>query len=297
MSRKVLRLAVAAAALTASVTAATAQQRRPQREEPSAHGGSLTEGIDCSACHTADGWRMGGGSGSGGFDHARTGFPLAGRHRTVGCTTCHAPGRQPRRACTSCHADNHQGRLGRDCDSCHSDRGWQHVRAIAMHRRTRLPLTGMHALLDCTECHVRTGERQWSSVPSDCFACHEGDYRRSDVHPSHLGLSSTAAFPRDCAQCHRASGWSPAVIDPGALPRSAGLVAPEDHDLRFPISHGPHRGTECAACHASPAVPSAVRCTGCHAHNPVRLRMQHTSVAASVQGPACLSCHPGGAAR
>jgi hypothetical protein len=71
--------------------------------------------------------------------------------------------------------------------------------------------------------------------------------------------------------------------------------APRTHDLRFPISFGKHRGASCTSCHVSLARPQIVRCDGCHAHSPVRLRRQHQRVTAAVGS--CLGCHPGGAAR
>ena len=63
------------------------RQRRADRHR------ALTEGIDCSACHTPHGWKqLGEGAGSGGFDHARTGFPLTGQHVRTACIDCHAKG-------------------------------------------------------------------------------------------------------------------------------------------------------------------------------------------------------------
>jgi hypothetical protein len=75
-----------------------------------------------------------------------------------------------------------------------------------------------------------------------------------------------------------------------ALPR-----APRSHDLRFPISFGKHRGAGCSSCHVSLARPQIVRCDGCHAHSPLRLKRQHRRLTAAIGS--CLGCHPGGAAR
>ena len=281
-----------------SETADTPRERAgPSR--PRDEAGSITESIECSACHTTEGWAVAGagaGSSDTGFDHAITGFPLGGRHRTVPCTGCHVPGRSISRDCASCHRDEHDGRLGSACDSCHGATSWHRTDAIAMHRRTRLPLTGMHALADCTECHQQSTGHRFTNVPADCFACHQDDYLRPDVHPNHGGTAGSPPFPRDCSMCHAPSGWSPAFVDPAILPRSSGLVAPDGHDLRFAISFGPHRGTDCASCHVSTAVPAAVECTGCHAHSVARIASVHASPVPT-DGRACLSCHPGGAAR
>ncbi len=263
---------------------------------------SLTEGLDCSSCHTQYGWKqLGQGAGSGGFDHARTGFPLTGQHARSACVDCHSEGTEVTRDCVGCHADAHQRRLGVQCDDCHTSTSFQDVRGLELHRLTRLPLTGMHSLVDCTSCHARIGDRRFAPIPADCFACHEREYRSPTNHPLHVGSATNAPFPRDCAQCHRATGWSQAVVSPGFMRggrTSAALSrAPAEHDLVFPISFGSHRHAQCADCHRSEQLPRAVRCTGCHEHSPARLSTVHRSVSVQQRDGACLSCHPGGAAR
>lgn len=292
MIRRLVYGAIAGFCVTVAIHA-TAQG--PTRTAP-AHDPSITEGLECSACHTPEGWRVSGAvSGDGGFDHARTGFPLTGRHRTVACTTCHTPGRRVSRECASCHRDEHEGRLGTDCDSCHTGGGWDRMDAISIHRRTRLPLTGMHVLADCTDCHRTQEERAYSRVAAECYACHEADYRRPGVHPNHLGGATTPPFDRDCGTCHRTIAWSPAFVDPAGF--ASPLLAPAGHEVRFPIRSGVHRSAECESCHADLETPRAVRCTGCHAHGPARLRLQHRPGLVTGDGGACLSCHPGGSAR
>lgn len=295
------------AALAGGVTAQDGPRRRARppaaspREAAPEHP-SFTSDIPCSACHTPEGWAMPGGTSgqAGGFDHARTGFPLSGRHLAAGCTDCHAARRQVRRDCVSCHDDAHQGRLGHDCTRCHSSNGWTDTNPLEAHRLTRFPLSGMHAIAACTDCHRRTGDRSFSAVPSTCISCHEADYRRPDVHPIHDGSGGNAAFSPLCETCHRTSGWSPAIADPAGLGSGAmGLAeaAPPRHELRFPIRVGPHQGAPCASCHESPEVPTAVRCAGCHAHAPAQLRIDHRTVRVGPDGRGCLGCHPGGMAR
>jgi hypothetical protein len=266
---------------------------------------SITEGLDCATCHDARSWKtLSDTTQGGGFDHARTGFPLTGRHGQEPCTGCHRADEKISRECSSCHADTHQRKLGQDCASCHSSQSWLSVRAIERHRLTRLPLTGMHALADCTECHTRTSDVQWSGVPANCFACHEDEYRRPGLHPVHIGRAGktpSAPFSRDCASCHRTTGWSPAFVTADSL--KAGVTAsglsraPAGHELAFPIAHGPHRSATCDDCHTSETTPRAVRCTGCHAHNPLRLRALHQGTRAALTDGSCLGCHAGGAAR
>lgn len=260
---------------------------------------SVTEGMDCSACHTPHTWKsISAASGGAAFDHSKTGFPLTGRHVGVACAGCHGGEREVTRACAGCHEDAHQARLGPSCDECHSATSWFQTNAFARHRRTRLPLTGMHALVDCRDCHQRTSDRTWTAVAADCFACHEADYRRTDIHPLHVGIAGDPTTPplsRNCAECHRAIAWSPAFVADPLVAGSQALSSPAAHDRLFPLSFGPHRGAECSSCHLSPAMPRAVRCTGCHEHDEAKLRKQHQQVAAF--NTSCLSCHPGGSAR
>jgi hypothetical protein len=267
---------------------------------PRAHRRSVTAGLDCSACHTTEGWKgVALASGQTGFDHSRTGFPLSQRHASVPCTGCHNSERPITRQCAGCHQDAHGGQLGAGCDGCHSAATWFQTEAFARHRQTRLPLTGMHALVECRDCHERTTDRTCTTVAADCFACHEVDYRRPDIHPLHVGVPGDPAqppFPRDCAQCHRATGWLPVFVDTSSFGGAAlALASLRAHDRLFPLSHGPHRGADCASCHVSLAQPALVRCDGCHAHSQKKLLEQHRGVAA--YGQACLTCHPGGSAR
>ncbi len=271
----------------------------------------ITAELDCSACHSQESWKQLAGlsAKSGGFDHGRTGFPLTGQHALAGCTDCHQADRTITRDCSGCHQDAHGRRLGQNCGGCHSSRGWFDTRAIARHRMSRLPLTGVHALLDCSECHQRTatasGEFQW--VPSDCYSCHSDQYRSPNIHPSHLGVPGDPTqppFPRDCALCHRANGWIPAFVETTFFgtrfnSASSALRVEIRHDAAFVISRGPHRDAQCGDCHFSTTRPAAVTCGGCHAHNSVALTKQHPGVllGAAAQGGRCLSCHPGGSRR
>ena len=306
---------------------ARARPRGNGASAQSPHGTSITEGMQCSACHSQTTWAMSGeGAGQSDFDHATTGFPLSGRHRTADCGDCHRGDRAITRQCTGCHEDAHQRTLGQSCDRCHSAVDWADVAAIDLHRSTRLPLTGMHVLAACSECHVRASDNVWRGVPSDCYACHSGDYNREDIHPLHRGVPSDPtkpALPKNCAGCHGSTSFSPARTPLGFVFRSAeGLLADRrvpvrsgpwfapnagprggerpslsrrSHDFVFPITFGKHRAAQCADCHASERVPRVVTCTGCHAHEPMRLARQHRGVGRI--GSGCLHCHPGGVRR
>jgi hypothetical protein len=314
MTRRSLVAAVAVAAALAG--AAVAGERPPGRGDPpggvstdgatatrrtrggSAHGGFVDD-LDCSACHTPAGWKLSSTAGQSGFDHDRTGFPLRGAHVQTACVGCHTGQTAVATTCEGCHRDPHAGRMDGACAECHRATAWIDTAALDLHRRTRMPLTGRHAVIECTACHARQGERTWTDLPTDCFACHEADYRNASTHPDHDGDPadpSVVPFPRDCGRCHRITTWAGAVIDPTALPRGVFAAARRiEHDARFVISTGAHRGADCATCHPDPRRPRRTRCDGCHLAD--ALAAQHPGRPISRAAAACLRCHPRGAAR
>ena len=166
-------------------------------------------------------------------------------------------------------------------------------------------------MIDCSACHLRTDPAGYASTPSDCFACHEAEYRSNTVHPSHLGDPSATPpqppFPRDCSLCHTTIGWTPAFLPAGfasgaatsAAIATATVTAGPEHERFFPLRTGVHRALACDACHADATRPSAldVQCTGCHDHSAFALAAQHRGRPMPSDAQACLRCHPGGAAR
>lgn len=66
---------------------------------------------------------------SGNFDHARTNFPLTGRHKRVACESCHTKTLiGTPRDCIACHKkdDVHRGRR-LDCAACHTTNRWSEI--------------------------------------------------------------------------------------------------------------------------------------------------------------------------
>ncbi len=86
------------------------------------HKGRL--GPECGACHSPLSWLK------SSFDHAKTRFPLTGRHVGLDCHACHSkPVTGPpvlSTVCGTCHKkdDVHRGSLGQNCGRCHSTRGF-----------------------------------------------------------------------------------------------------------------------------------------------------------------------------
>jgi hypothetical protein len=255
-----------------------------------AHDG-LTGDMDCNACHTAESWKLSTGAGASGFDHDRTGFRLRGMHMKTSCTGCHT-GAKPAETCDGCHRDPHEGRMDGQCYECHTAVAWSDTNALEQHRRTRMPLTGQHAITDCVSCHKRQAERTWTDLPVDCYACHQTEYHAASTHPNHDGREGGKIYPRDCGQCHNPIGWSLAVTDPSSvLSRTAQA---RDHDPYFQLSTGSHTAFDCASCHVDQRRAQAVRCDACH--DDISLRTQHKARVTS-DASSCLRCHPRGIRR
>ncbi|TLY96447.1 MAG: hypothetical protein E6K44_01495 [Gammaproteobacteria bacterium] len=118
------------------------------------------------------------------FNHENTDYPLRGAHAYVVCESCHAAGKRYRdapRECIGCHRkeEPHEGKLGRDCASCHDADAWRHVSYD--HDKTAFPLRDQHAKAPCAACHF--GNR-YKNTPKECVSCHEPD----DVHHGDRGV-------------------------------------------------------------------------------------------------------------
>ncbi len=238
---------------------------RAQAPPASPHG-SLR--VDCAQCHVAESWKA--KPERRAFQHGETGWPLRAAHASADCRSCHLSLVFARvgTACADCHRDPHQARLGADCQRCHEPQTWTNQRdQAAQHARTRFPLLGVHARLDCTACHRVTPEAgavgvpvagpartaasgaAFAGTPADCASCHLGDYR-SARNPDH----ARAGFSRNCQTCHlaSASAWV------------GGSASGFAHPATFPLT-GAHRSTACASCHTGGTFAGTPRdCVACH---------------------------------
>ena len=243
-------------------------------------------GTACASCHDASAWKP-----ARGFDHERTAFPLTGKHRETACARCHlVPGRVevalaggrtapryrpvPHAECSACHADSHAGALGPACATCHATTSFAAVeRARFDHSRTRYPLAGAHARLECRSCH--DAKSAWGKKPpfATCDGCHRDPHR---------GAATVAGRRVDCSACHRLEGFRPSTF---SVAMHAGS--------RFPLQ-GKHAAVECRRCHvpsggsgpdALVLRPASARCADCHAD-------AHAGQLASREDRgACESCH------
>jgi hypothetical protein len=230
-------------------------------------------GRACTECHTQVAWKP-----APGFDHARTSWPLTGRHAATGCEKCHALRRPDPadpavsyrvfrgvagRDCAACHEDTHKGRLGKSCSVCHSTSSWHTtVTAGFDHNRTAYPLTGRHAQVACEKCHVPG--RPLRMKHERCIDCH------ADAHGGEL---AGRADQGRCESCHDVQGFRPARFGPDEHAKTA-----------YPLT-GAHLAVACDACHrpaAGTAPRSALRSAATAGNGAIRFRFAFTR---------CVDCH------
>jgi len=200
------------------------------------HRGQFTE--NCTSCHSVEDWKTGDT-----FDHAKSKFPLTGKHQNVDCAKCHPSIPDTKFAndknflkfkgisfknCSSCHQDVHQGRLGSDCRSCHATSSWQSVANTKFnHNKTSFPLKGLHRQVKCASCH-KPGQPLKITCYERCQDCH------SDFH---RGQFERLPEKGACETCHTVDGFSPARF-----------TISQHAQSRFPLS-GAHLALPCLACH------------------------------------------------
>jgi len=232
----------------------------------------------CDQCHTTTNW------GGATFNHASTGFTLAGMHATLQCTQCHnttfSPGgayKLGSAACIQCHQSDYNSTnapphatvgFPTTCDSCHNFTNWQN--ASFNHNNTTFPLTGYHATnVTCAQCHVNNN---YTTLPTACYGCHATDYNGT-TNPNH----KSAGFPTTCDTCHTTTAWTGATFN----------------HTYFNVNHGNANGV-CATCHTNPSDYSVFQCTGCHGNNNAA-NFNHPNVGGYVYNSVnCYQCHKNG---
>ena len=256
------------------------------------HRGSFSE--TCESCHRTSGWRTVVMSRMArAFDHARTNYPLLGKHATVECDRCHAQGdfKKPLefQKCSDCHhQDPHGGQFdhrvgGSECSNCHTVDGFKRSTfGLKAHAATAYPLEGKHATVPCGGCHIPKGRATvYKKKFQRCDDCH------ADVH---AGQFVSAPYFNLCDQCHSLQRFVPSTF---------GLSR---HDKTAFSLTGSHLAVPCNSCHKDAlninAKPAAqykwrdLRCSGCHADphhgrfNAVTQRVEHKGIAIG-----CGVCH------
>jgi hypothetical protein len=208
-------------------------------------------GANCEQCHTVKGWQV---SIDAIRDHQNR-FPLLGAHALLDCDACHTGAAVGRfqglsTACYSCHTrdfatpvfDHRSSGFPTTCEACHTVNTWLGAKFDHL-RFTGFALTGMHATLDCTACHIND---KFKGTPANCYACHQKEFG-SSTNPNHV----QAGFPHDCAVCHSTASWQGARFDHAAY-------------TRFPLT-GMHANLACAQCHINGKYAGTpADCSSCH---------------------------------
>lgn len=285
------------------------------------HGRIPEAERDCEKCHHEHQGRDvklvdWGVAGRKGFDHARTGFALEGKHAKADCARCHDPrlvsdagvravlekGRLSHlgapRTCAGCHVDEHRGQLGpegQDCARCHGAVTWKPSRFD--HARAAYTLEGKHAKVACLKCHadqrspvmeppgprvaaVRPGAfARYKPVPFQaCADCH-----KKDPHQGRFGQA--------CQSCHTSADWKQV--------HGSAKEKVFHEKTRYPL-RGAHLQVKCEACHVTAPGRKAVyrglsfeRCTDCHfdAHLGQLVRAAAQAVPAAGPATTCDRCH------
>ena len=231
------------AVVTALGTGSTSGLAQTRVESP--HGSLSTP---CAQCHAATTWKP--ARVSRDFRHAPSRFPLEGAHARTTCAGCHRSleFKNVRTTCIGCHTDVHRGELGGDCARCHTPRSFiDRVAMVRTHQSSRFPLTGAHAVADCTSCHVPTaqGQMQFVNRSTQCESCHLAAVR-AVKNPDH----DAAGFSRQCESCHAPTTWNRARFDHAKS--------------RFPLT-GAHVTAGCQECHADRVYAGkSSACVSCH---------------------------------
>ena len=256
--------------------AALAQSPVPASPIPGASAVANPHGdlrVACEVCHTAESWNV--LRAAGGFDHATTGFPLAGGHRSASCGSCHKSLEFARVAtsCADCHRDVHDGKNGFRCQDCHTGDHWAaRSDAVRLHAASGFTLRGAHALVECSRCHAGEAGTHVAAVSRECIACHTADYAAAS-NPNH----AAAGYSTSCSDCHDAGGitWSGAGFDHAST--------------GFRLT-GAHRAQACTTCHGGGTYTGLSRdCFACHQTDYDATRNPEHRAAGF--GTACASCH------
>ena len=185
------------------------------------------------------------------FLHNSVGYSIAA-HQTnsdgssFSCSDCHAQGYTgfDQAVCSTCHTQidttfvqTHTRDYGGDCLACHD--GVDSYGPNFDHTGVPFELTGKHAQVQCTKCHVHGRSlAELKFTPQDCNSCHAA----KDVHEERLGS--------ECGTCHSTNGWTP---------------APFDHNLSTFLLTGKHVEVACDRCHIDHVLQGTPSdCTGCH---------------------------------
>jgi hypothetical protein len=228
----------------------------------------------CEQCHGVDNWL------NARFDHSSVGFPLTGGHANLQCSQCHINNNYSltSTACVSCHLKDFQSannpshvalNFSQNCQQCHTTVAWEP--ATFDHTSVGFPLTGGHANLQCTQCHVNNN---YNLTNTACVTCHQTDYNNATTPVNHIQLG----FPTTCQNCHDTVAWTNGKFD---------------HSTTGWALTGTHATTSCAQCHVNNnynLTSANTACVSCHQtdYNNATTPVNHIQLAFPTT---CQNCH------
>ncbi|MBI9042693.1 cytochrome c3 family protein [Lutibacter sp.] len=214
----------------------------------------------CTQCHVEESFNL--FKGRGKFNHNTTNFTLKGKHQQIDCFSCHEKTSNPKLVfqdkkaidetnCIACHTDTHEGKLGNDCVTCHSENSFVSSKTMNSfdHNLSDFSLEGKHTEVDCKKCH-KVGKFTDAIAFSSCMNCHtdyhEGEFIKNNASP-------------DCNTCH--------TVEAGF---DTSLFTLERHEATNFALKGAHVATPCFACHVDEAdnkwkfKDKGTTCVECH---------------------------------
>lgn len=214
-----------------------------QQPPKSPHGATFK--VSCKVCHSTKGWKLDKEIYS--FNHDSTKMPLIGQHNMVECRKCHPTlvFSEAKKECSQCHTDVHESTVGKDCKLCHTPHSWLVNNSTRIHQQSRFPLVGVHATVDCSQCHKSETFNRFDVLGTDCYNCHKEEYNAT-TQPNHI----SSGYSTQCVDCH--SVFSKEWIGTGF-----------NHNF-FPLTQG-HALSSCTQCHTS-GNPGKIsnECVSCH---------------------------------
>lgn len=233
---------------------------------------------DCASCHNTESFAP-----AALFDHAKTKFPLKGKHKDADCRRCHEVtftnsalfqnfADVPFNSCVVCHEDVHKGQFGTNCKECHTEESFNVFigKSSFDHNTTRFPLSGKHQKVDCASCHQLDVNTRPETVFQDfknkdiqnCITCHD------DIHETRLGT--------DCRQCHTTESFQK-ILNRNDF----------KHELTGYTLEGKHVEVDCKKCHETKMTDPLEhnRCADCHED------FHKGQFITATQKPDCRDCH------
>jgi hypothetical protein len=269
LSLVIIALAIILIGIASQVT----QEAGVALKQPVApHGDSFK--VGCSVCHSEKGWVIDQEIYS--FNHDLTKMPLVGQHTQINCKLCHPTlvFSEAKNECAECHIDVHESTVGNECSRCHTPHSWLVNNITQIHQQSRFPLVGVHATVDCYQCHKSETFRRFEVLGTECYNCHIGDYVAT-TQPNHISVG----YPTQCNDCHSifSKEWKGTGFNHNFFPLTLGhslISCDQCHTSGTPAKIS----SECISCHqaeynstsnpAHPILNFSNNCTECHTTNP-----------------------------